>query len=178
MRSQLMIVGKPFLTTRQVQAKVKELANRISTDYFGKELLAVGILKGSFMFFSDIVRSIEIPLTIDFIIASSYIRSETSGEVKIHYDVKEDISDRHVLMIDDIVDTGITLNHLRERILARSPASLRICAFLDKKERREVDVPVDYVGFEIPNHYVVGYGLDYDNKFRNLPYISIFKKKA
>lgn len=173
-----MIVGKPLLNTEQIQAKVRDLANRISKDYSGKELLAVGILKGAFMFFSDIVRAIEIPLTLDFVIASSYMKDETSGEVKIHYDIREDLSDKHVLLIDDIVDTGITLNQIKERILMRGPSSLRICAFLDKKERREVDIPIDYVGFEIPNEYVVGYGLDYDNKFRNLPYISVFKKKT
>jgi hypoxanthine phosphoribosyltransferase len=173
-----MIIGKPFLTTRQIQAKVKELAEQISKDYAGKKILTVGILKGSFMFFSDIVRSIEVPLTLDFIIASSYVKSETSGEVKIHYDIREDISDKHVLLIDDIVDTGITLNQIRERVLARGPLSLKICTFLDKKERREVDIPLEYVGYVIPNHYVVGYGLDYDNKYRNLPYISIFRKRT
>lgn len=173
-----MIIGKPFLTSRQIQAKVKELALEISRDFAGKKMLAVGILKGSFMFFSDIVRSIEVPLTLDFIIASSYVKSETSGEVKIHYDIREDISDKHVLLIDDIVDTGITLNQIRERVLSRGPLGLKICTFLDKRERREVDVPLDYVGYVIPNNYVVGYGLDYDNKYRNLPYISIFRKKA
>jgi hypoxanthine phosphoribosyltransferase len=173
-----MIIGKPLLTTRQIQEKVKELAQNISKDYVGKEILAVGILKGSFMFFSDIVREIEVPLTLDFILASSYVKSETSGEVKIHYDIREDISDKHVLLIDDIVDTGITLNQIRERILSRFPLSLKICTFLDKKERREVDIPLDYVGYVIPNQFVVGYGLDYDNKYRNLPYISIFRKKA
>lgn len=173
-----MIIGKPLFTTRQIQAKVRELAQIISKDYAGKEVLAVGILKGSFMFFSDIVREIEVPLTIDFILASSYVKSETSGEVKIHYDIREDISDKHVLLIDDIVDTGITLNQIRERILTRFPLSLKICTFLDKKERREVDIPLDYVGYVIPNQFVVGYGLDYDNKYRNLPYISIFRKKA
>lgn len=173
-----MIVGKPLLASHEIQTKVKELAQRISADYAGKELLAVGILKGAFMFFSDLVRYIEVPLTIDFIVASSYVKTESSGEVKVHYDVKGDISDRHVLLIEDIVDTGITLNQIRERILARSPQSLRICTFLDKKERRMVEVPLDYIGVEIPNLFVVGYGLDYDNKFRNLPYISIFKKRA
>ena len=173
-----MIIGKPLFTTRQIQAKVKELAQIISKDYAGKEILAVGILKGSFMFFSDIVREIEVPLTLDFILASSYVKSETSGEVKIHYDIREDISDKHVLLIDDIVDTGITLNQIRERILTRFPLSLKICTFLDKKERREVDIPLDYVGYVIPNQFVVGYGLDYDNKYRNLPYIAIFRKKA
>jgi len=173
-----MIIGKPLLTAGQIQGKVKELAREISKDYAGKDVIAVGILKGAFMFFSDIVRSIEIPLTFDFIIASSYVKSDTTGEVKIHYDVREDISDKHVLLIDDIVDTGITLNQIRERILTRTPLSLKICTFLDKRERRVVDIPLDYVGYVIPNQYVVGYGLDYDNRYRNLPYISVFRKKA
>jgi len=172
-----MITGRPLFSEEQIQAKVKQLASRISEDYNGKDLLAVGILKGAFMFFSDIVRHVDIPMTLDFIIASSYVKTETSGEIKIHYDVKGDISDRHVLLIEDIVDTGVTLNQIRERILSRTPKSLKICSFLDKKERRLTDVPLDYVGFVIPNEFVVGYGLDYDNKFRNLPYISVFKKK-
>jgi hypoxanthine phosphoribosyltransferase len=173
-----MVVGKPFLTVEQIQKKNRELAERISADYRGKNLLAVGILKGAFVFFSDLVRLITVPLTIDFLIASSYMKSETSGEIKIHYDIREEVADRDVLLIDDIVDTGITLNYLRERILNEEPRSLRICTFLDKKGRREVDVPIDYVGYDIPNEFVVGYGLDYDNKYRNLPYISIFKKTA
>lgn len=173
-----MIVGKPLFTTGQIQLKVKELAGRISQDYAGKEILAVGILKGACMFFSDIVRSVEVPLTVDFIIASSYLKAESSGEVKVYYDIRGDISDKHVLLIEDIVDTGITLNHIRERVLERCPKSLKICTFLDKKERREVEIPLDYIGFEIPDKFVVGYGLDYDDKFRNLPYISTFKKKT
>jgi hypoxanthine phosphoribosyltransferase len=172
-----MITGRPLFSEEQIQAKVKQLAAMISEDYNGKDLLAVGILKGAFMFFSDIVRHVDIPMTLDFIIASSYVKTESSGEIKIHYDIKGDISDRHVLLIEDIVDTGVTLNQIRERILSRTPKSLKICSFLDKKERRLTDVPLDYVGFVIPNEFVVGYGLDYDNKFRNLPYISVFKKK-
>ena len=173
-----MVVGKPFLTVEQIQKKNRELADRITEDYRGKDLLAVGILKGAFIFFSDLVRLIQIPLTIDFLIASSYMKSETTGEIKIHYDIREDLADRDVLLVEDIVDTGITLNFIRERILQEEPRSLKICTFLDKKERREVDVPIDYVGFEIPNEFVVGYGLDYDNRYRNLPYVSIFKKTA
>jgi len=173
-----MVVGKPFLAAEQIQNRVKELAERISADYEGKDLLAIGILKGAFIFFSDLVRMIRSPLSIDFIIASSYIKSDTSGEVTMYYDIREDVFDKDVLLVEDIVDSGITLNYLRERILTNGPKSLRICTFLDKKERRQVDVPLDYVGFEIPNEFVVGYGLDYDNKFRNLPYISIFKKTA
>lgn len=173
-----MVIGKPLFTTNQIQVKVKELADRISKDYTGKDLLVIGILKGAFMFFSDLVRAIEVPLALDFMIASSYVKMETTGEVKIHCDIREDISDRDVLLVEDIIDSGVTLNQIRERMLARYPKSLKICVFLDKKERRIVDVPIDYKGFEIPNEYVVGYGLDYENKFRNLPYISIFKKKA
>ncbi|MBI5632420.1 MAG: hypoxanthine phosphoribosyltransferase [Nitrospirae bacterium] len=171
-----MVVGKPFLTVEQIQSKNRELAARISADYRGTNLLAVGILKGAFIFFSDLVRLIQIPLTIDFIVASSYLKSETSGEIKLHYDIREEVADKDVLLIEDIIDTGISMNYIRERILNREPRSLKICTFLDKKERREVDVPLDYVGFEIPNEFVVGYGLDYDNQYRNLPYVSIFKK--
>jgi hypoxanthine phosphoribosyltransferase len=173
-----MVVGKPFLTVEQIQNKTRELADMISDDYKGKDLLAVGVLKGAFIFFSDIVRMIEVPLSIDFLIASSYLKSDSSGEIKLHYDIREEIANKNILLIDDIVDTGITLNYLRERILQKEPKSLRICTFLDKKGRRQVDVPIDYVGFVIPNEFVVGYGLDYDNKFRNLPYISVFKKRS
>lgn len=173
-----MIIGKPLFTTRQIQIRIKELADMISKDYSGKDLLVIGILKGAFMFFSDIVRLIRVPLIIDFIIASSYAKTESSGEVKVYYDVRESVSDKDVILIDDIVDTGITLNEIRERILARYPKSLKICVLLNKKERRVIDVPLDYIGFDIPNEFVVGYGLDYENKFRNLPYISVFKKKT
>jgi hypoxanthine phosphoribosyltransferase len=171
-----MVTGKPFLTVEQIQSKVRELAGKITVDYDGKNLLAVGILKGAFIFFSDIVRMIKIPLVVDFLIASSYVMDDTTGKVKIHHDISEDIQDKDVLLIEDIIDTGITINYIRERILMKEPRSLKICAFLDKVERREVDVPLDYTGFKIPNEFVVGYGLDYNNKFRNLPYISFFKK--
>jgi hypoxanthine phosphoribosyltransferase len=173
-----MIIGKPLFTTEQIQSKVTELADMISHDYLGKEIVAIGILKGSFMFFSDLVRAIQQPVTIDFIVASSYIRTTSTGEVKVHYDVKEDLKGKNVLLIDDIIDTGISLNFLRERILTKNPESVKICTFLNKKERRVVDVHLDYVGFEIPNVFVVGYGLDYADRFRNLPYIAIFKKKT
>lgn len=173
-----MVVGKPLFTVEQIQQRVRELAERISGEYEGKNLLVVGILRGAFMFISDLVRAIRVPLTVDFIIASSYLKTNTTGEVKVHYDIREDLTDKDVLLVEDIVDTGITLNQLRERILTRHPRSLKICSFLDKRERRVVDVPLDYIGFEIPNQFVVGYGLDYDNKFRNLPYIAVFKKSV
>lgn len=173
-----MVVGKVLFSPEDIQNKVRELAEEINRDYRGSELVAIGILKGAFMVFSDLVKHIKIPLTIDFIIASSYIKTDTTGEVNIYYDLREDITNRDVLLIEDIVDTGITLNFLRERLLARAPRSLKICALLDKKERRVVDVPIDYKGFEISNEYVVGYGLDFDDQYRNLPYIAIFKKKV
>jgi hypoxanthine phosphoribosyltransferase len=173
-----MIVGKPFFTVEQINNKVIELADRISTDYEGKNLLAVGMLRGAFMFFADLVRTIRVPLNIDFIVAASYVKTSTTGEVKVYYDIRDDVTDKDVLLIEDIVDTGITLNHVRERILMKRPRSLKICAFLDKKERRVVDVPLDYVGFDVPNEFLVGYGLDYDNKYRNLPYIAVFKKSV
>lgn len=171
-----MIIGKPLFTVEQIHNRVREIAAAISSDYEGKDILVVGILRGAFMFMSDLVRAIKVPVVIDFIIASSYVKTDSTGEIKIHYDIREDIADKDILLIEDIVDSGVTLNHLRERILARRPKSLKICALLDKKERRLVDVPLDYVGFSIPDEFVVGYGLDYDNNFRNLPYIAIFKK--
>lgn len=173
-----MIIGKPLFTVEQIQTRVTELGNRISSDYEGKEVLAIGILKGAFMFYSDLVRAIGQRLTTDFIIAASYKDTTSTGKVNILYDITEKIEGKHVLLIEDIVDTGVSLNFHRERILRSNPASLKICAFLDKQEHRITYPPIDYIGFKIPDVFVVGYGLDYENQFRNLPYISIFKKKT
>ena len=172
-----MITGKPLLNVEQVQDRVKELAAKISEDYEGRQILAVGILKGAFMFFSDLVKHIQVPMEIDFLLVSSYHKTESTEEMNIHADMREDIRDRHVLLIEDIVDTGLTLNFLKTLLLERNPASLKICAFLDKKPRRKVDINIDYTGFEVPDEYLVGYGLDYENKYRNLPHIAIFKKE-
>ncbi len=171
-----MITGKPFLNAEDIQSKVNELALKISEDYEGKEILAVGILKGAFMFFSDLLRRIQVPVSVDFLIASSYVKTDTSGKITLHADLREDIRGKHLLLVEDIIDTGLTMNYIKEMLLARKPASLKICAFLDKVSRRKVELPIDYTGYKIPDHYVVGYGLDYENKFRNLPYIAIFKK--
>lgn len=173
-----MVIGKPFLTVEQIQKRVKELALKISEDYEGKEVLSVGILKGAFMFFPDIVRHIQVPMNIDFLIASSYVKAQTSGAIKVHADLREDIKGKHVLLFEDIVDTGLTLKYIKDMLAARNPASLKICTFLDKKSSRKADLDLDYIGFSIPDHFVVGYGLDFDNKFRNLPYISIFKERT
>ncbi len=171
-----MVVGKPVFSAEQIQQKVREMGDRISRDYEGKDLLVIGILKGAFMFMSDLVRAIKVPLTVDFVVAASYVKTDTTGEVKVYCDTREEITGRDVLLVEDIADTGITLNYLRERILLKRPRSFKMCVFLNKRERRVVDVPLDYVGFDIPNEYVVGYGLDYDNKYRNLPYIVVFRK--
>lgn len=173
-----MFIGTPIITEEKIQRRVRELAKKISRDYENRDILAIGILKGSFMFFSDLIRHIQTPLKVDFIIASSYIKDTSSGEVKLHYFPRESLTNRDILLIDDIIDTGISLDLIRRKILEQSPSSLKICVLLDKKERRVVDVPVDYVGFSIPNKFVVGYGLDYQEMFRNIPYITIFKKEA
>jgi len=171
-----LITGKPFLTVKQIQNKVRELAVKISSDYEGKEIVTVGILKGAFMFYSDLVKCIQVPLHIDFIHASSYIKTESTGEIKIHSDLHEKINGRHVLLIEDIADSGLTLQYIQSMLLERKPASLKICVFLDKKSKRQTDIKLNYVGYEVPDHYLVGYGLDYENKYRNLPFISIYKK--
>jgi hypoxanthine phosphoribosyltransferase len=173
-----MVIGKPLFTVAQIQKRVAELADQISRDYEGRELLVVPLLKGAFMFASDLVRSIRVPVTVDFLSTSSYSDTETTGKVKVHCDLRGDVKGKDVLVVEDIADTGITLDFVKRRLLDQGPRSLKICAFLDKKERRLKEVSLDYVGFEIPNEYVVGYGLDYDDRFRNLPYIAIFKKTA
>ncbi len=173
-----MITGRPLFTTEQINEKVVELAAAISRDYEGKEVLAVGILKGAFVFFADIIRALKLPVTVDFIVASSYFKTVSKGETAIYYEPREPVQGKNVLLIDDIIDTGISLNLMREKILSMRPASLKICVLLDKKERRITNVPVDYVGFNIPNQFVVGYGLDYENKYRNLPYIAVFKNET
>ena len=173
-----MVVGKPLFTVAEIQQKVKELADAITKDYEGKDLLVLSILWGAFMFTSDRVRNIRVPLTLDFLVASSYVQTNTTGEVKLNYEPQEPIRGRDVLLVEDIIDTGITLNYLRERLLQKEPRNLKICGLLNKKPRRIADVPIDYMGFDIPDIFVVGYGLDYDNKYRNLPYIAVFKNSG
>jgi hypoxanthine phosphoribosyltransferase len=172
-----MVIGKPMFSAEQIRVRVSELGSQISSDYAGEHILAIGVLKGAFMFYADLVRHIQTPITNDFIVACSYIKTDSSGKLNIFYDVREEIKNRHVLLIDDIIDSGLSLSRIRERLLQAGPASLKTCVLLDKKVCKEADIPLDYVGFEIPDVFVVGYGLDYENRFRNLPYISIFKKK-
>ncbi|MEO5360019.1 MAG: hypoxanthine phosphoribosyltransferase [Nitrospirota bacterium] len=171
-----MMFDRPLLTEEQIRARVKELADRINSDYKGREILAIGILKGAFMFFSDIVKHINVPLTVDFIVSSSYEDTTTTGKVNIHLDTRKPVTGKDVLIIEDIIDTGISLNYIKEKLLQKSPNTLKICVLLDKKERRLVEVDVDYTGFEIPDEFVVGYGTDYNDNYRNLPYVAILKQ--
>ena len=159
--------------------RVNELALEIQSNYKGKELLVIGVLKGASIFMGDLIRKIELPIQIDFIAASSYGSStESSGVVKIVKDLDYSIEGKHVLIIEDIIDTGLTLKYLEENFMSRKPASLEICTFLDKPERRKVEVGVKYVGYQIPDEFIVGYGIDYAERYRNLPYIATLKPEV
>ncbi len=161
-----------LITEQQLKEKVKELGRMITKDYQGKDLVLLGVLKGAIMFMADLSRAIDLPLSIDFMAVSSYGSStRSSGIVKIIKDHDINIEGKDVLIVEDIIDSGLTLSYLRETLLGRKPRSLKICTILDKPERREADVKVDYCGFKIPDKFVVGYGLDFDEKYRNLPFI-------
>lgn len=167
-----------LLSSEAIQSKVQELGAQIARDYqLLDDLLLVGVLKGCIMFMVDLARAIPVPLAIDFIATSSYGQStESSGVVRLLKDLDTDIMGRHVLIVEDIIDSGLTLAYLQQQLLARNPASLKICALLNKPDRRLAEVPVDYLGFDIPNAFVVGYGLDYGEHYRNLPYIGVLKE--
>jgi hypoxanthine phosphoribosyltransferase len=157
-----------------INRRVGELAVQISQDYEGKELLIVGILKGAFIFTADLIRALNVPCTVDFVRMASYGgESVSSGKIRIGRDLETPIAGRDILIVEDIVDTGITLSRLMEILRERRPASLKVCAFLDKRERRRVPFAADYVGFSIPDRFVVGYGLDYNEKFRFLPDVHV-----
>jgi hypoxanthine phosphoribosyltransferase len=171
------IFGRPIITQEEMRKRIRELGTRIAEDYKDRDLILVGVLKGAFAFFADLARAIPLPLRVDFIVVKSYgYQSKSSGRVKIVSDLSEEIKGQHVLLVEDIVDSGLTIDFLRKKILAKKPASLHFCTLLDKPKRRKSDVALDYVGFTIPNKYVVGYGLDYQNKYRNLPYIAVLDK--
>jgi hypoxanthine phosphoribosyltransferase len=159
--------------------RVKELAGQISKDYEGREPLLVGILNGSFIFMADLIRGLSIPCRVDFVRMASYGRgSQSSGEVRITKDLETPITGRDVLIVEDIIDTGLTLSHLLGVLGERQPASVRVCAFLDKSERRRVPFSADYVGFAIPDRFVVGYGLDFNENYRFLPDVCMLKDIA
>ncbi|MEZ4240168.1 MAG: hypoxanthine phosphoribosyltransferase [Myxococcota bacterium] len=166
---------KVLIDAERIAARVRELGAELRAACpADAQLVVVGVLKGSFLFMADLVRAIDGPLSCEFLGVSSYVGTESSGAVQITQDLRADVSGRHVLLVEDIVDTGLTLEYLRRTIQARNPASLRVVALLDKPSRRQVQVEVDLVGFEIPDLFVVGYGLDLDQLYRNLPYIGVF----
>ena len=157
-----------------LQRRVAELGEEVSADYAGRDLLLVGVLKGAVFFMSDLMRNLTIPCEIDFMAITSYGDStDSSGVVRILKDLDINIEGRHVLVVEDIIDSGLTLSYLVRNLEAREPASLEVCALLTKPERREIDVPVRYTGFEIPNRFVIGYGLDFAERYRNLPYVGV-----
>ena len=167
-------VGEILIAPQSLRARVAELGVEISEAYQGRDLLLIGVLKGAVFFMADLMRHLTVPCEIDFMAISSYGAStDSSGVVRILKDLDINIEGRHVLVVEDIIDSGLTLSYLIRNLEAREPSSLEVCALLTKPDRREIDVPVRYVGFEIPNRFVIGYGLDFAERYRNLPYVAV-----
>ena len=170
---------KVLYSEEELKAKCAEMGAQITRDYAGKNLLLVTVLKGAVVYFTDLMRAIDLPCTIDFMIVSSYGSGvKTSGVVKIVKDLDTDLSGKDLLIVEDILDTGLTLSYLKLMLQARNPASIRIATLLDKPDRRKADIKADYIGYEVPDEFVVGYGLDYDEKYRNLPYVGVLKPEV
>ena len=168
-----------LLSEEQIQAKIAEMAEQVERDYAGREVLLVGVLKGAVLFMSDFARALRLPTQMEFMAVSSYgSATSSSGVVRILKDLDRDISDRHVLVIEDIIDSGLTLNYLLRNLRTRRPRTLEVCALLQKTGVQQVKLDIKYKGFEIPPEFVVGYGLDYDERFRNLPYVATLKPEA
>jgi hypoxanthine phosphoribosyltransferase len=166
-------IGEILVPAEELASRVRELAAEVSRDYAGKDLVLVGVLKGAVFFLSDLMRSLEIPCEVDFMAVASYgSATKSSGVVRILKDLDAVIEDRDVLIVEDIVDSGLTLQYLMRTLATRGPASLNVCALLTKPERRKAEVPARYVGFEIPDKFAIGYGLDYAERYRNLPYVA------
>lgn len=169
-------IEKILISEQELQRGVQRLARQINQDYKGREVLVIPILKGSVIFAADLVRALRIPVKIDFMQVSSYgAEAVSSGNIRIKKDLDINITGQHILLIEDIIDTGRTLFHLKNELLARTPASLKICTMLDKPSRRNAAVQADYIGFEVPDQFVVGYGLDFAEQFRELPYVGVLK---
>ncbi|MEE9538185.1 MAG: hypoxanthine phosphoribosyltransferase [candidate division NC10 bacterium] len=172
-------IAEILIPEAEVQAKVRELGRAISRDYAGKDLVLISVLRGGFVFLADLCRVITLPVTIDVMAVSSYgPDARPLGVVKILKDLDESVTDREILVVEDVIDTGLTLSYLLRNLEPRAPASLKVCVLLDKPARRIVDLPIAYRGFEVPDKFVVGYGLDYRQRYRNLPYIGILTKEA
>ena len=172
-------IQEVLLTEQMLKDKVAELGAAITRDYADKEIFAIGILRGAVVFMADLIRAIERPVQIDFMAVSSYgMQADSSGIVRILKDLDSSITGKPVLIIEAIIDSGQTLSYLIKNLTERKPASIQLCTLMNKPERRKVDLPVKYVGFEIPNEFVVGYGLDYAEKYRNLPYLGVLKRSV
>ncbi|QJW46186.1 hypoxanthine phosphoribosyltransferase [bacterium BFN5] len=172
-------VESVLISEEKLAARIKELGEQITADYAGKEILAIGVLRGAVLFMADLTRAIKVPVAIDFMAVSSYgAGTSSSGVVRILKDLDEDIEGKHVLIVEDIIDSGLTLSYLLDNIKSRRPASLKLCTLLNKPERRKAEVHIDYNGFTVPDYFVVGYGLDYAEKYRNLPFIGILKPEV
>jgi len=169
-------VSEVLISHQQIRERTEELGRQVTEDYRGKNPLLICILKGGLMFLADLMREVDLPLEIDFIAVSSYGDStESSGVVRILMDLERNIQGRHVLIVEDIIDTGRTLSYIIGNLRTRGPASIKVCTLLDKPARRELEIPIDYVGFTIPDRFVIGYGLDYGEIYRNLPFVGILK---
>lgn len=172
-------IERILLSEDQIEARIGELGRQLTADYNGKNPIFVGILKGVVVFFADMIRAIPIDCQIDFMAVSSYgSGTESSGVVRVKKDLSADIAGRHVVILEDILDSGLTLRHTVDYLMTKQPASLKICTFLDKPDRRRAEIQADYIGFTIPNLFVVGYGLDFDERYRNLPYVGVLKPEA
>ncbi|PKM62019.1 MAG: hypoxanthine phosphoribosyltransferase [Firmicutes bacterium HGW-Firmicutes-21] len=172
-------VERTLITKEEIDERIKELAKQISDDYRDKNLLMIGVLKGSVVFMTDLMRALDINCKIDFMAVSSYgSGTKSSGNLNIQMDLRKDVMGYDVLIAEDILDSGHTLSKVKELILSRKPASLKIVAMLDKPTRRKVDIEIDYTGFEVPDEFVVGYGLDFDEDYRNLPFIGVLKPET
>ena len=172
-------IERILISEEELQARIKELGQQLAADYQDKEPIFIGVLKGVVNFFKDMVTATPIRCQYDFLATSSYGSStSTSGNVRLLKDISTDIKGRHVIILEDILDSGLTLKFVKERLETMGPASLKICTLLDKPERRKVDVYADYIGFTVPNEFVVGYGLDYDEFYRNLPFIGVLKPEV
>jgi hypoxanthine phosphoribosyltransferase len=163
-----------FLSKDQIQKRVLELADQINHEYAGREVIVVGVLNGSFIFCADLVRALKVKNQIEFVSLSSYEGTESSGEVSFRMDVKQSLVGKNVIVVEDIVDTGLTINFLLKHFKLKNPQSLKLCSLLRKKARMKIDVPVDYLGFDIEDKFVIGYGLDFDGHYRELPYIGVY----
>jgi hypoxanthine phosphoribosyltransferase len=171
------IFGRPIVTQEEMRARIRELGKQITTDYTGKDFVLVGVLKGAYAFYADLARAIRIPMRVDFLMVTSegsrVKASDKAKTVKMMTELTEDIAGKDVLLVEDIVDSGLTAQHLIKTLAKKKPRSIKICTLLSKPDRRTSNVVIDYVGFKIPNKYVVGYGLDYQQKYRNLPYLAV-----